>query len=172
MKPWQRSLALIVNVCLIGLGFGKAQGADTVLLRYRGFGRAVPVEGLEHLAETGEAPESIDSLLEASGQSPESLRASLTGQIGADPNLLDEALNSWPGEWALDQIGEAVHPPSGRASRQALRSAITLSAADDQQLSLLEVLKNYPTPQVVVEVDRIQAAYDLLASLLYPFSLF
>mgnify|MGYP006269964887 CR=1 FL=1 len=146
--------------------------AETVLLRYRGLGLPVPVEALQELAETGEAPASIDQILEASGQDPQDFQATLTRQISVNVNLLDRTLNSWPGEWALDQVGEVIHPPSGEASRQALRSALVLSAADDAQISILEILENYPTRQVVLEVDKIEAAYNRLAALLRPFSLF
>lgn len=158
-----------------GLMLGMADGvraADTVLLRYRAFGRAVPVADLATLATTGEAPESLDGLLKMAGQDPAALQDLLTREASVNPTLLDRTLNSWPGEWALDQLGEAIHPPSGEASRQALRAAIVLSAADDQQLSLLEVLEKYPTPQVVVEGDRIESAYRRLVNVLNPLDIF
>ncbi|PSN17199.1 hypothetical protein C7271_18990 [filamentous cyanobacterium CCP5] len=168
-KPFR----LFVLLCgaLFTLWGGEAIAAETVLLRYRGFGRAVPVEDLEILAETGEAPESIDSILSAAGQSPQNFQRSLTRQLAVRLHLLDRTLNSWPGEWALDQMGEMIHPPSGRSSRQALRASIILSAADDERISVLELLQNYPTQQVVLEVDRIESVYDRLSALLEPFSL-
>lgn len=151
-----------------GLLGGEAIAAESVLLSYRSFGRAVPVEDLEALAATGEAPESIDQILATAGQSPGDLQTSLTRQVPVRLNLLDRALNSWPGEWALDQMGDVIHTPSGEANRQALRSAIVLSAADDEQISVLELLQNYPTQQVVLEVDKIESIYNLLANLLQP----
>lgn len=163
---WKGLIVLVVGGwSLLG---GKAIAAETVLLRYRAFGMAVPVQDLEMLAATGEAPESIDSLLVAAGQSPGDLQASLTRPLNVRLRLLDRTLNSWPGEWVLDQMGEVIHTPSGEANRQALRSAIVLSAADDEQISVLELLQNYPTQQVVLEVDKIESVYNLLANLLQP----
>lgn len=149
-----------------------ALASETVLLRYQSFGRPVPVEDLTTLAETGEAPESIAGLLDMTGQDPASLQQVLTEPISANPSFLDRALNSWPGEWTLDQVGTTIHPPSGQASRQALRSAIVLSAVDDRQITLLEILQKYPSPQVVLRVDQMQTAYQYLATLLGPLSIF
>ena len=106
------------------------------------------------------------------GQRPEELRSLLTHSIETNPRILDRALNSYPGEWVLDQLGEAIHPPAGQASRQALRSAIVLSATDDGELTLLEILENYPTPEVVLEGDNIQQAYNRLQGFLNTLSIF
>jgi hypothetical protein len=52
------------------------------------------------------------------------------------------------------------------ASRQALRSALVLSASPDRQITLLEVLQTYPTTTVVLEGDLIEPAYRQLAQFL------
>ena len=137
----------------------KAIAADQVLLKYGGLSRAVSVDELTLLAETGEASSSLRSLLDTAGEDPETLRQGLTEELEVSPVLLDQILNSSPGEWALDQVGEAIHPPSGRASRQALRAAFVLSASDDNRVTPLEVIQNYPTTEVQVEGDRIQDTY-------------
>ncbi|HEY9763341.1 MAG TPA: alpha/beta hydrolase [Trichocoleus sp.] len=171
-KAVQGMLALIGCLGVVGLGSEGAIAAETILLRYQGFGRAVPVFDLATLAQTGEAPDSVGGLLNMANEDPATLQDLLTRNLTVNPNLLDSVLYSWPGEWALDQMGGVIHPPSGQASRQALRSAIVLAAAKDSQISLLEVLEHYPTPQVVLEGDRIADAYTQLAALLTPLSIF
>jgi hypothetical protein len=170
-KAAKAALAVLSIPAVIGLAGGDALAAETVLLRYRGFGRAVPVTELATLAETGEARGTVGGLLRMTNQDPAGLQDVLTRTLTVDPNLLSRALNSWPGELALDQVGQAIRTPSGQASRQALRSALVLSAADDGQITLLEVLERYPTQQVVVEGDRIEEAYNQLANLLAPLSI-
>lgn len=164
------SLGLTALVTM-ALSAQAAWGAERVLLRYRGFSRAISVADLGTLAATGEASEPVARLLESADQRPEDLRSLLTRELSADPVVLDRALNSWPGEWVLDQLGSAIHPVSGSASRQALRSALVLSAADDNRLTLLEVLENYPTPEVVLEGEKIQSAYNRLSGFLEPLSI-
>lgn len=168
----QTALALL-GAILGGIGAEtRAMAADTVLLRYRGFGRAVPTADLTRLAETGEAPDSVQGLLNTANQDPAALQDVLIRPIAVDPNLLSSTLNSWPGEWALDQLGQVIRPPSDQANRQALRAALVLSASEDGQLTLLEVLQNYPTPEVVLEGDRVEEAYNQLSTLLAPLSIF
>ena len=136
-----------------------AIAAERVLLKYGVLSRSVSVDELTLLAETGEASASLKSLLDTAGEEPETLRQGLTEELEVSPVLLDQILNSSPGEWALDQVGEAIHPPSGRASRQALRSAFVLSASDDNQVTPLEVIQNYPTAEVQVDGDRLHDTY-------------
>ncbi|ASC70925.1 hypothetical protein XM38_018730 [Halomicronema hongdechloris C2206] len=163
---WQWSL-------LIAGGFGinmPALAAEQVILNYGPLSRTVAVADLEALAATGTAPERLAALLTMANQPASKLQAALTDGIEANPVLLDRVLNSWPGEWALDQMGQVIHPPSGRASRQALRSALVLSAQDDNHVTLLEVLQHYPTNEVEVEADRLEEVYNDLETLMEPFS--
>ncbi len=171
-----RTHQMITAVALASLGMGAvvapALAAESVRLNYRGFSRTVPVALLTALAETGEATGPLGGLLNQAGQNPTELRSLLTRPLPASPIVLDRALNSGPGEWALDQLGDSIHTGTGEADRQALRSALVLSASDDNQITLLEVLQQYPTEEVVLEGDRIQDAYNSLASFLRPLSIF
>ena len=148
-----------LSLGLWGLLSLPSAAAENVLLRYRGFGRTVPVAELAELAETGEPPRRLAALLRTAGQDPADLRRILTAEAGATPIALDRTLNSLTGEWVLDQLGTAIYPPSGQASRQALRSALVASAQDDNRVTLLEVLENYPGNQVVVNGNRLEEAY-------------
>ncbi len=165
-----KELALTA-LALVTIAATPALAAEEVLLKYRGFSRPVPVADLAALAETGQPTDPVAGLLRQAGKEPGELQSLLTRQLAADPVLLDQALNSWPGEWMLDQLGAAIHPVSGEASRQALRSALVLSATDDSQLSLLEILQAYPTAEVVLEGDLIASTYDRLATFLRPLSI-
>ena len=60
-------------------------------------------------------------------------------------------LNSRIGNIILEQISQVIYTPSRRVDRQALRSALVLSASQDVQVSLIEIIKNYPTNKVEVD---------------------
>ncbi|MFQ4135516.1 alpha/beta hydrolase [Nodosilinea sp. PGN35] len=171
-----RTRQIFTAITLVSLGLGAlvapASAAERVRLNYRGFSRTVPVALLSALAETGEATGTLGGLLNQAGQNPSELRSLLTRPLPASPVVLDRALNSRPGEWVLDQLSGSIHTGRGAADRQALRSALVLSASDDNQVTLLEVLQNYPTEEVVLEGDRIQDAYNSLASFLRPLAIF
>ncbi len=78
------------------------------------------------------------------------------------------ALNTPPGDWVLDRVGESIQTSSGAGNPFALRASL-LAAANDGQLSLLEVMKVYPSPDIVVQGDRLLESYGELMGLLEPF---
>lgn len=155
---------------MLGWGIGcwvlwqssSAIAAERVVLKYRILRESISVAELTQLAATGQASPKLQAYLKLAQQSPESLRQPLVKPIGVNRRLLDRVLNSRPGEILLDQVGQVIHPPSNQASRQALRSALVLSATPDNQITLIEVLQNYPTPEVEVEGDRLEDTYRQL----------
>ncbi|WP_366933218.1 alpha/beta hydrolase [Nostoc sp. NMS7] len=52
-------------------------------------------------------------------------------------------------------MSKVIYIPSQRADRQALRAALLLSASQDRLVSLIEIIKNYPTNELEVEVDGV-----------------
>ncbi|KAB8332821.1 alpha/beta hydrolase [Scytonema tolypothrichoides VB-61278] len=74
-------------------------------------------------------------------------------------------MNNPIGEFLVDQIGQTIHTPSSEANPQALRSALVLSASKDNKLSLIEIIQNYPTPEVYVEGERLVRTYEQLSLL-------
>ncbi|MGB3202980.1 MAG: alpha/beta hydrolase [Nodosilinea sp.] len=170
-RQFVKAIAL-ASLGLITLAAGPGLAAERVRLNYRGFSRTVPIRLLELLANSGESTGVLGGLLNQAGQNAGELRSILIRPLPADPVILDRSLNSRPGEWVLDYLGESIHTGTGEADRQALRSALVLSASGDRQITLLEVLQNYPTEEVVLEGDNIQAAYSRLANFLRPLSIF
>lgn len=83
-------------------------------------------------------------------QDPKAIRQYLTKPVKVNPVFLDRVLNSQIGNIILDQISQVTYTPSRRADRQALRAALVLSASQDRQVSLIEIIKNYPTNEVEV----------------------
>jgi Alpha/beta hydrolase of unknown function (DUF1400) len=154
---WMTSLA-------IGLGLllpvGEAIAAERVILKYRIFQASISVDELTTLAETGEVSPALSTHLELAQKDPEDLRQALNREVEVSPAFLDRALNSSLGNGVLDRLGEVIYPSSGEASRQALRSALVLSAEDDSQVSAIEVIQNYPTQEIYVNGDRIVAVYN------------
>jgi hypothetical protein len=172
MRQRLGTLALVASLGLSALLASPAQAADRVRINYRGFSRSVPVPLLVLLAETGQSTGVLGGLLNQAGRNPGDLRSLLTRPLTASPVVLDRALNSRPGEWMLDYVGQTIHPGQGGANRQALRSALVLSASNDGQITLLEVLQNYPTEEVVLEGDNIEVVYTRLANFLRPLAIF
>jgi hypothetical protein len=150
----------------IWLGNLSAEAADSVVLRYRFIRESVSVPELTTFAETGELSSSLRSYLRLAGQNPEEFRKALTNEVKADPIFLYRTLNSTPGELLLDQVSQVIHTPTNSANRQSLRAALVGSALEDRNITLIEVLQNYPTPEVHVDGDRIVEVYGQISNVL------
>ncbi|WP_009631655.1 alpha/beta hydrolase [Synechocystis sp. PCC 7509] len=164
MSLLRRSLLLSI-VIVFSLSNGSAFAAENVLLKYRIFRESISVKELTNFAQTGELSTSLRVNLALAKQDPKPIRQYLTETVAVNPILLDRVLNSPVGNVILDQISEAIHTPSRKADRQALRAALILSASRDRNISLIEVIQNYPTAEVEVEGEVLERAYRQLRQL-------
>jgi hypothetical protein len=115
------------------------------------FGRSVSIDELTHFAETGEASRALRSYLQVANIEPANFRSILNQQVVVDFRLIDRALSNLLGEYALFRISDVLHTRSREADIQALRSALLLSARDDNQISPIEFLQRFPTQQIYVD---------------------
>lgn len=158
LQQLRRVLALATSIGIV-LFHSHVIAAETVLLKYRIFRESLSVKELTNFAATGELSSSLRVNLALAGQNPKTVRQYLTEPVKVNPILLDRILNSQVGNILLDEISEAIHTPSRQADRQALRSALILSASRDRQITLIETIQNYPTSEVEIEGDRLENAY-------------
>ncbi|MBG1262786.1 alpha/beta hydrolase [Nostoc commune] len=139
--------------------------AERVVLNYAIFRESLSVEELYTFAQTGELSSSLRVNFALAQQDPKAIRQYLTEPVKVNLVFLDRVLNSRIGNIILDQISQVIYTPSHRADRQALRAALVLSASQDGQVSLIEIIKNYPTNEVEVDGKRLQGAYRQLLRL-------
>lgn len=163
-KLFRSTLALTAALA-IALSSGSALAAEKVVLKYRIFRQLISVEELSTFAQKGELSSSLRVNLALARQDPKVIRRYLTESVTVSPVLLDRVLNSPVGNIVLDEISQAIHTPSRRADRQALRAALVLSAAQDRNISLIEAIENYPATEVEVDGDRLERAYRQLRQL-------
>ncbi len=135
------------------------------MLKYGIFRESLSVEEISTFAQTGEISPSLQINLALARQNPKAIRQYLTEPVKVNPVFLDRVLNSPIGNVILDQISQVIHTPSHRADRQAMRAALVLSASQDGQVSLIEIIENYPTKEVEVNGDRLKSAYRQLRRL-------
>lgn len=142
-----------------------AQAAERVVLRYGPLQRSLTVQELSEFARTGEVSPSLQSYLNRTQSNPEDLRRLLNRQAEVHGAMLDRLLRTPLGDLALDRVSRGIHTRSRRADRQAMRSALTLSATDDNRISLIEVLENYPTREVYLDGEEISNTVQEISKL-------
>jgi hypothetical protein len=141
-----------------------AEAAQTVVLRYGIFRGSVPVSDLEEFAETGEARGKLKRYLNLANQEPEQFRQILTDEAAIEPDRLDFFLDSPAGDLLMGELSEYIYT-SRRNDPEALRTAITTSTENDRRVSFLEVLQNYPTEKVYINVRKAISTYQEFAKI-------
>ena len=126
-----------------------------IVFTYGPLESSLRVGDLVNFVNTGEMSRPLLFYLRFAKVQPEDLRSLLTKEINADLRRLDRNLNSLLGEYALFQIGRVVHSRSRQANIQALRSTLTISASNDNRISPIELLQNYPLSQMYVDGARL-----------------
>jgi hypothetical protein len=125
--------------------------AERLYFTYGPLGRSISIQELRDFAETGEPSRQLRWYLDVANLEPEQFRAVLTKEITLGLQFIDRITYSLPGEFALFQLGQVVHTQSRQANIQALRSSLILSVSEDNRLTLLEFLENYPTEGIYVD---------------------
>lgn len=83
------------------------------------------------------------------------LREVLQKRIPANPTVVSHFTKVGVGEMMLKRLGELVQTEGRRNGFYALRSALVLSAAEPQGISLLGVLRHFPGQEVRLHTDSI-----------------
>lgn len=157
MKQWTLGLAVVLGIG--GLFSGRAIAAEEIVLRYGVFERVVAVSDLSKLAETGETTSQLRSYFDSANVTAEEVQELLTNDIAVSGVSLDRILDNPIGDLVLDEVSKSIYPESGSAGRQAMRAALVLSAVDDDRITIIEVLENYPTSRVVLDTERLAETY-------------
>lgn len=145
-------LVILTSLCLYQ---ARAEAAESVVLKYRFLQQKVSVPELTAFVTTGKLSNSLQFYLKQAGKDPADLRRALTQEVKVNSTFLYQVLKTPVGEGLLDQVSQVVHTPSNRANRESLRGALVSSALPDGNITLIEVLQNYPTPDVYVEGERL-----------------
>jgi hypothetical protein len=142
----------------------EVKAAEKVVLKYSVLQVPISVSELETFAKTGQMSPPLALLLTQSKQNPDTVRQTLTKPVKINYNLVKDNLKSMPAKLILDQVGQVIHPPSNQHDRDSLGNAVLKSLEKDNELTLLEVMQNYPTSEIQVEGDRLGEAYTQLAT--------
>ncbi|HEY9629147.1 MAG TPA: alpha/beta hydrolase [Coleofasciculaceae cyanobacterium] len=162
-RIWSAAIAL----ALLGLAIvpSQATAAERIVMKYQIFRRSIAVADLTQFAETGETSRPLRAYLRLSGQDPSEIRDTLTKPVSVNLVVLDQVLNSFVGDLALGQLSQYIYTSARQDDDKAIRAALVLSASDDNKVSILEILQNYPTQEVILDGDNIGRAYEELQGL-------
>jgi predicted dienelactone hydrolase len=159
--------------CRWGLGIGLAQlaiallpgfvmsarAAETITFSLGAtIERSLSLESLEIFAEEGRITEDLqpyaDLIAKQDPKALEQFRALLNQRVDVDVTTVSQFAYTPQGEFLLERAGEVFRTGARLSGQKGLRSAAILAAADQEAgLTLLNVIRYFPTPVLRVDVQ-------------------
>ena len=140
-----------------------ALAAERIYGSYALLERSISVAALETYAKEGKLDDDLAVYAQyINPQQLAQLRRVLLTRIELSPVAVSQFLYTPIGETLLERLGQVIQTESRQPGFYALRSALVLAAADPQGLTLLSVLRQFPTRSIRIDLKRsIQIASEL-----------
>jgi len=121
--------------------------------------RTISVESLEIYAEEGRITDELAPYIPyIEAVDPNALTAArglLSQRIDVDVTTVSQFLYTPQGEYVLDEVGKIFRTGARLPGGKGIRGAAILSAADDEEgLTLLNVIKRFPTPALRIDLRQ------------------
>ena len=131
-----------------------ASAAEKIFLSYDILERSISVESLANYAKNGLIQDDIAPYIQyAQPQQREQLRKILLTRLDLNYVAVSQFLYTPQAEILLQRLGEVIKTDSGQTGSGAIRTALTLAAADPQGLTLLNVLRKFPARAVRIDLE-------------------
>jgi len=117
---------------------------------------SISLDDLEAFAEDGTLSEPLAQVAaQFDEQQVQTLRQLLRQQVATDPVSLNRFASAPMLEALLARLGRAVQTSDGENGAAALRTAMVLSAADPDGLSILDMLRQFPDEEVRINLQSL-----------------
>ncbi|MGG6237453.1 alpha/beta hydrolase [Nodosilinea sp. AN01ver1] len=140
--------------------------AEQVYVSYGPIERAIDVEDLHTYARTGQLTDDLNGYRRfLTSEQLEQFRTGLTVSADLDVVTVAQFLYTSQGEAILQLLGDVIQTSGRLNGAQAIRAALILAAADSGgQFNLLNVLDQFPTEGVRVDLQQLSRVADIVFS--------
>lgn len=154
--PWlHHGLTGLLSLSAIALTPLPGLAAEAVHFDFRLLGRSVPTASLAHFAETGEADAALAPYLRRlTPEQKDGLREALTATQPVDIVRLSQWFYSPIGEQILLFAGDLIQTEGRLNGQKAIRAALLAAAAEDGEISLLDVIEHFPTHDLRFDLNQ------------------
>ncbi|NJR22988.1 MAG: alpha/beta hydrolase [Richelia sp. CSU_2_1] len=158
VKRTKRSIALkylglfaFTGVCTAA----PALGAERIYATYGPLEVAVPIESLALFAKEGTIDSSWDGFAQyATKEQLEQFRLVLQARAEISPITIAQFLYTPQGEVLLERLGRVIQTKARQPGFYAIRAALILAAADAEGLTIVNVLRKFPTYGIRIDIAR------------------
>ena len=128
--------------------------AEMVSFDFRLLGRSVPTASLAHFAETGEADDALAPYLRRlTPDQKDGVRKALTASRLVNLQHLSQWFYNSMGKDVLLFAGDLMQTEGRLNGQKALRAALIAAAAENGEISLLDVIEHFPITQASLSLQ-------------------
>ncbi|HIK46243.1 MAG TPA: alpha/beta hydrolase [Leptolyngbyaceae cyanobacterium M65_K2018_010] len=150
LLAWLASLSALASTQV------KSWAAEQIWLDYSLLSLSIPVDALERFATQGEVDAALVPFLRRlTPERQEELKTALTKTRSAKAFPLSQFLYSPMGARSINFVGEFMQTDARLNGGLALRSALIMAAADDGEVSALEVMQKFPSQTIQLDLGKI-----------------
>lgn len=141
----------------------RVSAIETITLVFNESRVSVPFSDFQTFVKTGETQRtSLQTFLARVPRTSQAARSVLTREIEITRPFSERNFDNPIADFLLLQLSSALTVPD---NLQPLRSALITSYRSNQRISMLEVIGNYPAAEVVVQLPRVERAYNRMSAL-------
>jgi predicted dienelactone hydrolase len=159
--------------CLAGLGFVlspglaiPAQAAERIYIRYFILERSLSVADLEAYAKTGKPSQELAAYLRLlKPEQRQQMLQLLRERIELNQVTVAQFMDSPIGERLVERLGRFVQDGTRQPNREALKAALILAAGEPEGVTLVNLMRQFPGPQVYLNLDEGFALFNTVEQL-------
>ena len=137
-----------------------AHATDIVDIKYKETEISLKTKELKKFANTGEIPPSLQKFFNDTEQVPEFLSGLLTQEIYISRSLINDILDSPTGEFFLLKLNQTIDASASTEDLEAVKKTVIKAYNDDRELSILELLSEYPKRRLKVDLTGLESNYN------------
>ncbi|YAG15818.1 DUF1400 domain-containing protein [Nostoc sp. DSM 114161] len=143
-----------------------ALGAERLKFNYGLLEESIPISSLETYVRTGKVDQDLAAYRKYVGQKQlTQLRKALTTPIPLSQVQVSQFLYTPIGERLLDNLGKVIQTESNISGFYAIRASLILSAANQKDFTLLNILRKFPARSISINLNRSLAIAEALQNL-------
>ena len=144
-----------------------AIAAERIFVTYGPLEVSVPIESLALFAETGKIDDHLDGFAHyAKPKQLAQIQRVLQARAEIRVVTIAQFLYTPQGEVLLERLGRVIQTKARQPGFYAIRAALILAAADPEGLTILNVLRKFPTYGIRIDIDRGLGVVDQLTTLI------
>ena len=144
-----------------------ALGAERIYVTYGPVEVSVPIESLAVFAKEGQIDSNLDGFAQYANQSQlAEIRSALQAKAEISQVTIAQFLYTPQGEVLLKRFGRLIQTQARQPGFYAIRAALILAASDPEGLTIVNVLRKFPTYGIRIDIARGLGIANELTSLI------